>query len=199
MTENELVTLKTARLHLIKGEDQEALEYYLKVKEENEENAEAEYMSYNTYFVNCIDQGESNENKALAYVAVTETFPKALEEIAESDGTEEEKLTVSLSFAKMHFYITDFAVKAPFTGASDRIQRAAISLYKAGNAIESAYASNKDAMLLACKCWKEGVKLQRKFYAYSYNGEKAEDYAAKIQKVEPEYVLPSKAGCISKG
>ena len=55
----------------------------------------------------------------------------------------------------------------------------------------------KASKTLAVSAWKEGVSLQQKWYAYKYEGKSAEEYAAKIQKVEPEYVMPKKAGCIS--
>lgn len=53
-------------------------------------------------------------------------------------------------------------------------------------------------MNLAVKAWKEYVSLAQKWYAYAPKGD-AEIYAAKIQKVEPSYEMPKKAGCVSFG
>lgn len=199
MTETELKNLQIARKCLLDGDDQGATDHYLAVHDENADNPEAEYFVYNTLCTNYIDQGESNENKKLAFVATSKTLVDAVKCIAASDCTKEEKLHITARFVGMYCPIAAYIVKVPVMDASTRIQMAVTTLYAAGNAIESAYSGDTEAMHCAAMAWKDGVKLQQQFYAYSYDGNKAEDYVAKIQKVQPDYVMPKKAGCISLG
>lgn len=67
-----------------------------------------------------------------------------------------------------------------------------------GDFIASIYSTSPEGMNLAVKAWKEYVSLAQKWYAYAPKGD-AEIYAAKIQKVDPSYEMPKKAGCISFG
>ena len=67
-----------------------------------------------------------------------------------------------------------------------------------GDEIVKLYPNNNQANKIAVIAWKEYVSLTQKFYAYAPKGD-AEAYAEKIKKVEPTYVMPKKAGCISFG
>lgn len=199
MTESERKLIDAARKALIEKDDQLALEYYMEVTKENEDNAEASYWTYAALWQNCVDNQESNENKKTAFVAVSGTLVKAIEEIAASEWSKDVKMLVIGRFVGLYSLIADYAVKSKICAPDTRIQMAATTLYDAGNAIERVYASDPDVMIAACMAWKSAVKIQRQFYAYAYDGNKAEDYAAKIQKYQPDYVMPNKAGCISKG
>lgn len=199
MTENERKLIDAARKALIEKDDQLALDYYMEVTKENENNAEASYWTYTALWQNYVDNQESNENKNTAFWAVSGTLVKAIEEIAASEWSKDVKMLVIGRFVGLYSLIADFVVKAPIASPATRIQMAATTLYDAGNAIERIYASDPDMMITACMAWKSAVKIQRQFYGYAYDGNKAEDYAVKIQKHQPDYVMPNKAGCISKG
>ena len=198
MSETEMNKIRSARRFLLDREDQKALDCYLEAKEENADNAEACYWVYTAFWRNCIDNQESNDKKWMAFAVTSGELIKAVEQIAASEGIIEEKKYILTLFVGVYLPMVDYAVKTPITTPKDRIERAVNTLYWTGNALESAYSSEPDMMKLACKVWKEGVKLQQKFYAYSYSGT-VEEYVEKIKKVEPDYVLPKKAGCISLG
>lgn len=51
---------------------------------------------------------------------------------------------------------------------------------------------------LTVEAWSMFVKMAQKYYAYVEKGE-AEAYTAKIQKLDPSFVMPKKSGCISFG
>lgn len=192
-------TWKRARKALVDNQDQAALEYYMLLREEDEKNEEANYMAYSSLCSTYIDQNASNRDKNLAFTAVSDQLAVAIPYIAASEGSKEDKLIVIARFAGMYGPLADYAVKTPIATPAERIQMAVAAFYNAGNAIEKAFPDDASALVVAVHLWKEGIKLQRKFYSYSYGGEKAEDYAAKIQKVEPGYEMPKKAGCISFG
>lgn len=195
MTENIIL----ARKYLLQNEDQKALSIYLKENESDSKNPEAAYVVYNTYCTNCIDKHEPNDKIKLAFLAVSETLEKAIKYVAASEGSEDDNMRLVARFLGWYLPIANYAVKNPITSPSERIQLAVTTLYTAGNTIAKAFGSTTDALIVANIAWKEGVKLQQQFYAYSYDGNKVEDYVAKIQKTEPSYVVPKKAGCISKG
>ena len=67
-----------------------------------------------------------------------------------------------------------------------------------GDRIDQLYKGDPIAQKYAVSAWKEYVSLAQTWYAYAPKGE-AEAYAEKIKKIEPSYVMPSKAGCISFG
>ena len=71
-----------------------------------------------------------------------------------------------------------------------------VAIRDLGNTIESLYPGNAEASKLSVTAWKEYVSLAQKWYAYAPKGE-AEVYAEKIKKIEPDYEMPKKAGCIS--
>jgi hypothetical protein len=201
MTENEKKNIQLARKYLVEEKEQLALDCYKAVYDANEDNAEAAYWVYTALWQHYVDNNEeSNVNKRNAFNAVSNTLVKAVKEIAASEGAKDEKVVITARFVGVYALVAAYVVKNPITDASTRIQLAVNTLYAAGNAIESAYGSNDpDSMIVACMAWKDGVKLQQQFYAYSYDGNKAEDYVAKIQKHQPDYVMPKKAGCISVG
>jgi hypothetical protein len=199
MSELEKTSIQLARKYLGNHEDLKALECYLAAEKENAFNDEAKFWIYAADWKRCIDEGASASEKWTTFKIVSGALNSAIREIANSEGEEIDKLFALIAFVYRYKTIAAYAVQAQIAAPKERIEHAVLTMYWTGNAIEEHMGSNEEAMKMACELWKEGVKLQRKFYAYSYNGEKAEDYAAKIQKVEPGYVMPSKAGCISKG
>ncbi len=73
--------------------------------------------------------------------------------------------------------------------------------YILGDYIEENYSSNKELMNKAIVLWKHMIDYQQKCYnapaLKEYKGY-PKKYAAKIRKYEPTYVMPKKAGCLSK-
>ncbi len=72
--------------------------------------------------------------------------------------------------------------------------------YLIGDYIEKEYSSNEEFMKKAVSFWKSSIELQQKYYNTRDAREcwgLQEKYAAKIQKFEPAYVMPKKAGCVS--
>lgn len=65
-----------------------------------------------------------------------------------------------------------------------------------GNELEALYGEDAEGKNLAVVAWKEYVSLSQKWYAWAIKGD-AEIYAEKIKKIDPSYVMPEKAGCIS--
>ena len=197
MTEKQMENIARARKALREHRDQEALDCYLRVNEEDSNVAEAAYWAYTAYWESCVDKQASAEDKWIAFSAVSAELTKAIEEIVESEGSDVDKLFVVCSFVGVYVPIADYAVKNSIADPKKRIERAVLTLYWTGDAIERNFGKDPDFMVAAAKAWKEGVKLQQQFYAYSYDGNKAEDYAEKIKKIEPDYEMPKKAGCIS--
>ncbi len=200
MTENEKKNLKLARTFLLQEEDQKALDCYLEVYNENGDNPEASYFVYNSACTHGItDTEESNKNKKTSYIATSKTIVEAMKYIAESDESLDDKLAISAAALGMYLYIIERALQIPFCDPSERIELAGITLYEVGDAIEKAYNSDRTAMEVAVKSWKEAVKVHQKFYAYKYGGRNVNEYVAKIQKIEPDYAMPKKAGCVTLG
>ena len=175
MTEREYKYIQMARRCLIMCDDQGATDYYLAANKENPDNPEAEYFVYNTCLTNYIDEGAANEEIKQMFVATSKTLKRAIVAVTKSDCAHADKLTIAARFVGIYCPIADYAVKAPIMEVSSRIQLAVITLYKAGNAIETAYGRDYEALQWAAMAWKEGVKHQQQFYAYSYNGNKVED------------------------
>ena len=73
--------------------------------------------------------------------------------------------------------------------------------YTLGDLIETKYSNNEELMNKAVAYWKSSIDIQQKNYktpiAKQYN-EYPEKYAEKIKKYDPTYVMPKKAGCMSK-
>lgn len=202
MTENEIRVIRCARQFLINHEDQRALDCYLEVNKQNEDNAEAAYWVYTAYWRDCVNNNASGHDKWVAFTVLSNELVGAVEEIAQSDCSEAEKMLLLAVFVSVYTPIADYitgSLGAQMATPKDRIERVVLTLYRTGNAIERFCNGDPDIMKVAAKAWKEGVKLQQKFYAYSYNDNKVEDYIEKIKKVEPSYVAPKKAGCISLG
>ena len=70
------------------------------------------------------------------------------------------------------------------------------TLKELGDLIYALYPDDPECGKIAVVAWKEFVSLAQKWYAYAEKGD-AEVYAEKIKKIDPSYVMPKKAGCIS--
>ena len=77
------------------------------------------------------------------------------------------------------------------------------AMYTLGDEIERKYSSNPKLMAIALDLWKRAIVNQQKAIYLGPGKKKGDEemakYAAKIQKYEPAYAMPKKAGCISFG
>ena len=193
MTETELINIKRARLALVDKNEQEALDYYLQVKEENDVNFEADFWINAARWKECEDNNESASEKWSAFKSMSTYLSLAIDGIAKTDGIENEKIVTTAYFT--YAYLPTVPDVTGILGddmapREERVQKAVLGLYWAGNAIERNFNSNQTAMKIACDLWKAGVELQQKFQSFDYNGNNAEDYVEKIKKLIPDYISP---------
>ena len=207
MNEQTMKNLKNARAAREENNSEDAKKFYDMVRIDEPENGEAKffYQYYSLY------EGKNGEIPS-RFKTLTTTLKSSVRCIAESNESDEEKMSVLSaivsSFVPMTWSLNRY-MNTLFVGSGENRQRVipsseisqscivgVVALYDLGDSIEKLF-SGDEAMKLAANAWKEGVSLQQKWYAYKYNGKTPEEYTAKIQKVEPEYEMPKKAGCIS--
>lgn len=189
--------LNEARARLCNGEvTGETVGCYAVVAAENPENPEAKFfMCYMDY----MDSIEDASKRKMAVLNLMNSLENAVKYVAEADCTKEEKLAVIKGIVDLYTPVPDHTITMRISPIGETIEAAVLSLYWLGSYIKNDFNADPEAMKLAIIPWKEGVKLQQKWYAYKYEGYKAEDYVTEIQKVDPAYTMPQKAGCISKG
>ena len=197
MSQKEYQYLAAARSFLVLGEMDNALTHYAKVSQDHPgEVAEATFFeAYLGY------QSLLEANHAASAVNAFKTMAASVEDavkcVKESDKEEIEKLLIVTAMVQAYAPITRYLYTKRISTSSSTIETGVLGLYALGDAIKEAFGTNTETMKQAAEAWKEGVSIQQQFYAYKYQGVRAEDYAAKIQKVEPNYTMPSKTGCIS--
>ena len=199
MSENLNDYLSTARDFLIVGEKRNAYTHYAKVSlDSDQQNAEAEVFASYLAYLNLLEEhdGASAVN---AFKSMTTHLKDAVQDIKESELGDAGKRMVIKELVEAYTPITRFLFTKRISTTSSTIETGVLGLYGLGNAIESEFDSDVEMMKVAAVAWKEAVSLQRQFYAYKYNGVTPEEYVAKIQKIEPTYTMPKKAGCISIG
>lgn len=195
MTEIERENLTLAREYFRKGEDSEGIGYYAVVLAENPKNAEAIYFTNYAELVHSVTDRKGIED---AYIAVINSLEQAIKYVANSAISMAEKLAIVKAIVETHTPIVPIVISSRSMASKDAIENGVLSLYWLGSYIKNDFNSDPAAMKLAIVPWKEAVKQHQKFYSYKYEGYKAEDYVAEIQKVDPAYTIPKKAGCISK-
>lgn len=207
MNEQASKYLKNARAAREENNSEDAKKFYDMVRTDEPENGEAKffYQYYSLY------EGKNGEIPS-RFKTLTTTLKTSVRCVAESGDSDEEKMNVLSaivsSFVPMTWSLNRY-MNNLYVGSGQNRQRVipanqiakacedgVVALYELGDSIAKYFSSN-EAMSLAASAWKEGVSLQQKWYAYKYEGKTAEEYAAKIQKVEPDYEMPKKAGCIS--
>jgi len=196
MSEMEVQKLNEARAYLCTGNDAEAVGCYAVVAAENPENPEAKFF---TCYLDYLDSKEDASKRKMAMIKLINSLEDAVKCVAEADCTREEKLAVIKTIAELYTPVPGYMITVQLAPIAETIEDGVLSLYWLGSYIKNDFNEDPEAMKLAIIPWQEGVKLQQKFYAYKYEGNKAEDYAAQIQKVDPAYTMPKKAGCVSLG
>ena len=201
--------LKLARTAREEDNAEDAKKYYDIVRTEDPENGEAKFF----YAYYALYEGKNGEiPKRFSNLCVV--LKNSIKMVKESDCGDEEKTTVLNaifdSFIPTAWSLNRYMneknretkVGDSYVKVFDSSQVVSVckegmkSLRELGDYVDSLFESSPEGMSLAVKAWKEYVSLAQKWYAYAPKGD-AEVYAAKIQAVDPSYVLPKKAGCIS--
>lgn len=197
MSQKEYQDLKTARSFLVLGEMDNACAHYAKVSQDHpEEVAEAEFFVAYWAYQDLLAENDA-ASAVNAFKAMAACVENAVKCVKESDEEEIGKILIVTAMVETYAPITRYLYTRRISTSSSTIETGVLGLYALGDAIKNAFGANPETMKQAAEAWKEGVSIQRQFHAYKYQGARAEDYVAKIQKVEPNYTMPSKAGCIS--
>lgn len=183
-----------ARKFLREGDIDNFGGHYTMLSEKEPDNGEAKFFSAYYAFMLFV---EKNESVIGAVNAMTNSIESAVKSVKESECDEAEKIFVISKIVEYYTPIVDFLFKKRISTSKDTVIGCILGLYELGNTIKAEFG--EAAMSLAIVPWKEGVALQRKYYANDYKGVKPEDYVPEIQKVDPSYTMPDKAGCITLG
>lgn len=208
MSEQTSKYLKNARAAREENNAEDAKKFYDMVRIDDPENGEAKffYQYYSLY------EGKNGEIPT-RFKNLIVNLKTALRCVAESTDSDAEKLSVisaiATAFIPMTWSLNRY-MNTLFVGSGQNRQLVipakeiakacedgVVALYELGDNIVKYFGGNKEMTDIAVAAWKEGVTLQQKWYAYKYEGKTAEEYAEKIRKIEPEYEMPKKAGCIS--
>ena len=209
MIENENVYLTTARELLMGRHIEDACAHYYKANELNPKNAEAEFFSDYLGYLSLVEERDGS-SAANAFSAMTKCLEGAVEDISKAVFEEVpdaefkgeafqaiNRLMVISRLVEIYTPITRYLFTNRLSTTRDTIESGVLGLYALGSAIEKVFGGNLEFMKEAVKAWKEAVALQCQFYGYKYNGVTPDEYVTKIQKVEPAYTKPKKAGCVS--
>lgn len=201
--------LNLARQAKAEDNSEDAKTYYNKVREEDPENGEAKffYAYYSLY------EG-TNRELPTRFANLCKVLPLSIKAIERSELEKVEKIKsieeiveafVPETFSENRYMnsknretkIGDSYVRVFENSAISSCCKAGMMTLKAlGDQLELLFNSDPECKRLAVIAWKEYVSLSQKFYAYAVKGD-VEIYSEKIKKVDPTYVTPPKAGCIS--
>lgn len=199
MAQKEYQYLGAARDYLIVGNMKDACVHYAKVSlDYPEEVAEADFFEAYMAYQNLLEANDA-ASAVNAFKVMAATLANAVKCVKESGVEDIGKVLILTAMVKAYTPITRFLFTKRISTTSSTIEIGVLGLYDLGNAIKKEFGSEPQAMEQAVEAWKEAVALQRQFYAYKYDGVRPEDYVAEIQKVDPAYTMPKKAGCISLG
>ena len=201
--------LKPARTAREEDNTEDAKKYYDMVRTDDPENGEAKffYAYYSLY------EGKNGEIPQ-KFSNLCNSIKSSLKMVKDSDYTDEEK--TSICNAILDAFVPDTwllnrymnkkngetKVGDSYVKVFDQSQIVSVSkegmkaLKDVGDYVVTLFDSSPKGMKMAVKAWKEYVALAQKWYAHAPKGD-AEAYTAKIQEVDPSYVPPKKAGCIS--
>jgi hypothetical protein len=207
MNEQAMKYLKNARSAREENNSEDAKKFYDLVRTEDPDNGEAKffYQYYSIY------EGTNREIPE-RFKTLINNLKTAVRCVVESNESNDEKLSIVTDIVNafvpltwtINRYINTLYVQT--SKGRERVIPSAeinkcciigvVAIYDLGDLVAKSFPG-KEGMALAVSAWREGVSLQQKWYAYNYDGKTVEDYAAKIQKVDPTYEIPKKAGCIS--
>ena len=110
-------------------------------------------------------------------------------------------LSASMGAVQMELWkVAPDSEKAKYNTQKKNCERIGIeNLYHFADAVEEYFAGDEEAQQIAVNGWKCAVATQQKYPYCGVDKTLPEKYLPKIQKKDPAYVLPKKAGCISFG
>ena len=201
--------LTLARQARAERNTEDAKTYYNRVREENPESGEAKFF----YTFYALYEGKNGEIPG-RFASVCQAVGISIDMVKKSDAPlNEQYSTISeivAAFVPETWSINRYMNKknqetkigdsyVMVFNKSDIVsccKKGMFTLRDLGDKLEMTYNSDAGAMKIAVLAWKEYVSLAQKWYAYAPKGE-AENYAEKIKKIDPNYEMPKKAGCIS--
>ncbi len=201
--------LKLARQAKAEDNTEDAKNYYNKVREEDPENGEAKF--FYAYFA--LYEGTNGELYS-RFSNLCKVLPLSIKLIKDCSMSKEEQLKSIEEI--VNTFVPETWSQNRYMNAKNRetkigdsyvrvfdasvIRNCCVSGMKAlkelGDQLEKLFVEDPECKRLAAIAWKEYVSLSQKWYAYAVKGD-AEIYAEKIKRVDPSYVMPEKAGCIS--
>ena len=201
--------LKLARTAREEDNTEDAKKYYDMVRTDDPENGEAKFF----YAYYALYEGKNGEIPK-RFSNLCGALKSSIKMVKESNGSDAEKINdcnaiidafIPVSWSLNRYMnnknhekkVGDSYVKVfEMSQISSVCKEGMATLKDIGDLVATLFAPSPEGMNMAVKLWKEYVTLAQKWYSYAPKGD-AEAYAAKIQKVEPSYELPKKAGCIS--
>jgi len=211
MTESGIKYLKLARTARAESNTEDAKRYYDMVRTDDPENGEAKFF----FAFYALYEGKNGEIPK-RFSNLCACLKSSIKLVKDSDMDESEKISTIgeildafipeawslnryMNNKNRETKVGDSYVKVFEASQISSVSKEGLATLKdIGDFIASIYSTSPEGMNLAVKAWKEYVSLAQKWYAYAPKGD-AEIYAAKIQKVDPSYEMPKKAGCISFG
>ncbi len=211
MTESGIKYLKLARTARAESNTEDAKRYYDMVRTDDPENGEAKFF----FAFYALYEGKNGEIPK-RFSNLCAGLKSSIKLVKDSDMDESEKISTIgeildafipeawslnryMNNKNRETKVGDSYVKVFEASQISSVSKEGLATLKdIGDFIASIYSTSPAGMNLAVKAWKEYVSLAQKWYAYAPKGD-AEIYAAKIQKVDPSYEMPKKAGCISFG
>lgn len=193
--------LKLARRAREENNTEDAKKYYDLLRDEDPDNAEARCF-YPVYRLWDGKKGEWYNN----FMDLCSAVPSAIRAVAESELSSEEKVTLLADYFaevenlpfKCNRILNEINHEGSHTSQIRSSGQAGMQmLYNFGDNVEKYFASDAEAMKTAVKAWKAGVYRQQQWYGMGLDKSLPETYCAKIQKLDPSYEMPKKAGCIS--
>ncbi len=211
MTNNEQIQkyLKLARRASEEGNSEDAKKYYDLLRTEDPDNAEAKFF-YAYYNLWAGTKGEVFNN-FLSFCNVVDPVVKLIAESGD-DITEKAKIIeiiykalagvpASVRSIQMQLWQSaPDATKPMYNDEKKKCEKRGIEmLYGFGDVLEKYFGGETSIMKIAVEAWKNGVNLNQQCPYCGIEKGKADKYLPKIQKIDPAYTLPKKAGCISFG
>lgn len=202
-------SLKLARQARAENNTEDAKLYYNKVREEDPESGEAKFF----YAYYALHEGTNGElpKRFFTLCNVVSASIRLIKESA-MDKAEQLKIIEEIvncfvpeTWAENRYMnhknhesrVGDQYVIVFNSSAISSVCRTGMEAIKMlGDQVSNLYVADPECKRIAVIAWKEYVSLAQKWYSYATKGE-PEIYAEKIKQVDPSYVMPKKAGCIS--
>ena len=188
---------------------EDARKYYDMVRTEDPDNVEARFF-YAYYRLWDGTKGSSYTD----FITFCKSTRSIVEAIANSDYSESDKermladmcasikgLPAAMSGIQIDLWkVAPDSEKQKYNAQKKNCEKMGCELlYNFGDAIEVCFADKSNAYPIAVDAWKMAVAVQQQYPYCGIDKSLPEKYLPKIKKIDPDYTLPKKAGCISFG